>query len=296
MMRGTIHRIKTGPSLNRIITIWRDLFFSCRVNDQRGRIRRVTYWKTALAILAAFSASLALADDFKTINGKEYKNATVTRVEPDGIVLRSKLGISKLYFNELPKEVQEHFHYDPANAAQFNAALQAELNRSNDAVPKTPATTPASNAGQSNGSDSVRVGLKYYSPNQLTADARKAAHEKAFSPEEEKQALAKVPAGGTCVVQLYGVVLGYANPERLSYVIFNSAGEVIDRRNGKSNVPDKYGYWWTGFDQIDLPAFEESMRLRIYHDIQAQTIGEYVFRRNQPPERICCDQFLPPNE
>jgi hypothetical protein len=40
----------------------------------------VKYWKTALAIMAALSASLALADDFKTINRKEYKNATVSRV------------------------------------------------------------------------------------------------------------------------------------------------------------------------------------------------------------------------
>ena len=72
------------------------------------------YWKTALAILAAISASLALADDFKTINGKEYKDATITRVEGDGIVLRSKTGISKVYFTELPKDVQEKFHYGPA--------------------------------------------------------------------------------------------------------------------------------------------------------------------------------------
>jgi hypothetical protein len=77
------------------------------VERKRGRIRRVKYWPTALAILAALCASLALADDFKTINGKEYKDATVSRVEPDGIVLRTKFGISKVYFVELPKEVQE---------------------------------------------------------------------------------------------------------------------------------------------------------------------------------------------
>jgi hypothetical protein len=34
--------------------------------------------------------SLALADDFKTINGKQHKDATVSRVEPDGIVLKTK--------------------------------------------------------------------------------------------------------------------------------------------------------------------------------------------------------------
>jgi hypothetical protein len=67
--------------------------------------------KTTIAILAALSVSLALADDFKTINGKEYKNATVSRVEPDGIIVKTKSGISKVYFTELPKEVQERFHY-----------------------------------------------------------------------------------------------------------------------------------------------------------------------------------------
>jgi hypothetical protein len=74
----------------------------------------VKHWTTALAILAALSVSLALAEDFKTINGKEYKNATVTRVEGDGIVLRSKTGISKVYFTELPKDVQQRFRPAPA--------------------------------------------------------------------------------------------------------------------------------------------------------------------------------------
>jgi hypothetical protein len=60
-------------------------------------------------ILIGCFASIALADDFKTIAGKEYKNVTVSRVEADGIVLKGKSGISKLYFVELPKDVQEHF-------------------------------------------------------------------------------------------------------------------------------------------------------------------------------------------
>jgi len=73
------------------------------VESKTGRIHRVKFCQTAAAILAALSASLALADDFKTIGGKEYKNAKVSRVEPDGIVLVTKSGISKVYFTELPK-------------------------------------------------------------------------------------------------------------------------------------------------------------------------------------------------
>jgi hypothetical protein len=84
------------------------------VESKRSRIRGVTYWQPTLAILAGLSVSMALAEDFKTTNGKEYKDATITRVESDGIVLRTKTGISKVYFIELPKDVQEKFHYGQA--------------------------------------------------------------------------------------------------------------------------------------------------------------------------------------
>jgi hypothetical protein len=83
------------------------------------------YWQIPLVISAALSASLALADDFKTIDGKEYKDARVTRVEPDGIVVKRKSGISKLYFVELPQEVQRRFNYNPQQARAYSAEQAA---------------------------------------------------------------------------------------------------------------------------------------------------------------------------
>src|SRR5438128_11126981 len=74
-------------------------------------------------------ASVAFSDDFKTVTGKEYKDATVTRVEPDGIVLTSKAGISKIYFTELPKDVQQRFGYDPQRAANYSAQQSAGLDQ-----------------------------------------------------------------------------------------------------------------------------------------------------------------------
>ena len=67
----------------------------------------------------------ALAEDLKTINGKEFKDATITRVEPDGIVVKTKSGMSKVYFAELPKEVQERFHYEPQKASAYSAEQAA---------------------------------------------------------------------------------------------------------------------------------------------------------------------------
>jgi hypothetical protein len=84
------------------------------VERKSGRIRRVKCGATTLAVAASLSASLALAEDFKTVSGRVYKDVTITRVEADGIVLRTKTGISKVYFVELPNDVQERFHYGSA--------------------------------------------------------------------------------------------------------------------------------------------------------------------------------------
>ena len=70
--------------------------------------------KATIVILATLFVPLAIAEDFKTVSGKIYKDATISHVEADGIVLRTKTGISKVYFVELPKDVQERFHYGSA--------------------------------------------------------------------------------------------------------------------------------------------------------------------------------------
>jgi len=87
--------------------------------------------KILTSLIVCF-ASVAFADDFKLINGREYKDATVSRVEPDGIVLRTKSGIAKVYFVELPKEDQEQFHYNPAMASAYSA--QQAVNKATTAV------------------------------------------------------------------------------------------------------------------------------------------------------------------
>jgi hypothetical protein len=80
--------------------------------------------KLSTILLLSF-ATAALSEDFKTVNGKEYKDATVTRVDPDGVVVKTKSGITKVYFIELPKEVQEQFHYDSGKAASYSAEQAA---------------------------------------------------------------------------------------------------------------------------------------------------------------------------
>jgi hypothetical protein len=79
--------------------------------EKRQNLAHVKYCVTL--ILAILSASLAFSEDFKTNSGKVYKDATVRRVEADGIQLKTRTGIFKVYFTELPKDVQERFHWAP---------------------------------------------------------------------------------------------------------------------------------------------------------------------------------------
>jgi len=81
-----------------------------------------------LSFLILSFTTVVVADDFKLVSGKEYKDVTVTRVEPDGIVLRTKSGISKVYFVELPQDVQERFHYNAAIASAYS--VQQTVNQS----------------------------------------------------------------------------------------------------------------------------------------------------------------------
>ena len=88
------------------VAVWRLKKTECAWRERLGDYAR--------SLGSSVSVTRALAEDFKLINGKVYKNATITRMEADGIVLRTKTGISKVYFVELPKDVQDRFHYGKA--------------------------------------------------------------------------------------------------------------------------------------------------------------------------------------
>ena len=90
-------------AISQWVILWRE-----RSRFLPGKLKS---WHAMLAISATLSASVALAEDFKTVSGKVYKDATVSRIEVDGIELKTKTGISKVYFSELPQDVQERFHW-----------------------------------------------------------------------------------------------------------------------------------------------------------------------------------------
>jgi hypothetical protein len=250
------------------------------MESKKGRIpARVKYWKTALAILAALSASIALADDFKTTDGKEYKNAKVSRVEPDGIVITFSGGIVKIPFTRLSEELQRKYSYNPEAAKSFAEQTDHIKRDQNDRAAQEledarKRATPAA------------VDLKYDPPEELAADTRKATRAKMFSPEEENGELAKIPPGGALEVKLYAMSIGAANPKWLKYIISNSAGEVLERKQGHPFVPSyESEFRWSGVDYVKLPAFNDSLRVRVYHELFGN-LGDYVIQRNGQPQRL----------
>jgi hypothetical protein len=103
--------------------------------------------KLSTLLVLSFTA-VAFTEDFKTLNGKEYKNAAVTRLEPDGIVIKTTSGVTKVYFTELAKDVQERFHYDPENAASYSseqAANYAAYQKQQEEIRRQRADTDAKN-------------------------------------------------------------------------------------------------------------------------------------------------------
>jgi hypothetical protein len=79
-----------------------------------------------LLILAGSFAAGAVAADFKTINGEEYKDATIKRVEADGVVLATQWGISKVYFSELPPDMQKRFGSEATRTLVGPPAMRTE--------------------------------------------------------------------------------------------------------------------------------------------------------------------------
>jgi hypothetical protein len=83
-------------------------------------------WKTTATILA-LSASRPSGSTRLTVAFLNSLPLTVLKSSASaiGLVLRTKSGISKVYFTELPQDVQERFHYNAQQAAQFtNQAIE----------------------------------------------------------------------------------------------------------------------------------------------------------------------------
>lgn len=72
-------------------------------------------------IIGLWFATYTAAEDIETLKREVYKNATVSRVEPDGIVITHAAGIVKIPFEELSEQFRQKYNYDRAAAARYRS-------------------------------------------------------------------------------------------------------------------------------------------------------------------------------
>jgi hypothetical protein len=76
--------------------------------------RRVVSTLFFISLAASICISSLRAEDLKTQSGRTYKNATISRVEADGLVIRHKFGIVKVAFQNIAPESRETFNQQKA--------------------------------------------------------------------------------------------------------------------------------------------------------------------------------------
>jgi citrate lyase beta subunit len=127
----------------------------------------------------------AFAADFRTLDGTQYKGVMVKRVEADGIVVMSDIGVEKVYFTELPTEVRERYRQQAAAAAASGAAAEPATSSetvSTTSIPgqeygKTAAATRSTSSGQAAAASTVRsVAAPIVQPTATPAQAAPPMH------------------------------------------------------------------------------------------------------------------------
>ena len=80
-------------------------------------------------------AIAAFGEDFRNKDGKVIVSGSVTRVEPDGLMIRTPEGIEKIGFGVLDEPTQKRFGYDQNKAIEFRRGLTTFVTSRRSALP-----------------------------------------------------------------------------------------------------------------------------------------------------------------
>jgi hypothetical protein len=205
-------------------------------------------------VLVVFFASVAIADDFKTIEGKEYKNAKVSRVEPDGIVITFSGGIVKIPFAELSPEIQKKYGYDSQAAADFQKqSYEAGLARAqqiNEAQTKQQQSTGLQlqqSARFRVEPIDARLGvykLTYKSAGELADKQQAVAQGLMLSEERTNARISSVPQGGEITLIHRGTDIYSTMTKNITMIVADKQGNEILRKTGDDHIPEPSGHGW----------------------------------------------------
>ena len=91
-----------------------------------------------IAVISALSVHLCTAEDMTTTDGTVYRNATVTKADPDALKISFEDGLARIPFEKLPEDIRQKYGYTPEAAAAFQKQVaeqrQAEVVRAKKAI------------------------------------------------------------------------------------------------------------------------------------------------------------------
>ncbi len=203
--------------------------------------------KACLIALYLTAAEMVAAVDLTTTEGKIYKGATVTKVEPDGLSISHETGTVKIPFVKLPEEVRREHGYDAAKAdaymqeqkqrwAELQAALAAAKEREaaakQAAIAKEFTVSPKSAEG---------ISLVARSRAQVHEERAERLRVELYSEEEIDRMLKQSPLKGQLQVIWRRPDYDGAAAEHFRVIVTDSNGKVRERVTPEYRAPKQAG-------------------------------------------------------
>ncbi len=162
------------------------------------------------------------AETFILTDGTKYENVSIKRVEPDGIVVVTDSGISKIPFSKLSPEVQAAHGYDPNSADEFKKQQQAQQA-----------------AAYAKSLEDKKI-----------ADAQAKQKAEAAATQERQQKLAK--SAEQARIKIVQVLPGGALADRMQQAVVSSSSASIGGGGGAYSYYERSGdiYYYEGLTNI----------------------------------------------
>jgi hypothetical protein len=89
-------------------------------SGKQGLVREGGGWRPGVPMTP--NPAPVAATTIRDNSGREFRQARIKSVDPDGLLVSHEGGVTKIPFVDLPKDVQERHGYDPAKAVAFREA------------------------------------------------------------------------------------------------------------------------------------------------------------------------------
>jgi hypothetical protein len=233
--------------------------------------------------------------DITTRSGSTYRKCEVMNVEPDGLTVGHTEGVVKIPFEDLPKPIQERYHFDPAKGIAYRKSiedariaaatklveqqkqialnrakseeLEKERQRSSQAEKQRQIREAAESRKAQRALNGLTISppkkdglrLEHESYGRLLSEAMTKASNLNFSQDRTQASTSSIPPGGRLILHIERSTIGAANTQYFTIIVFDRAGKEIVRRSGDDSiaeVPGSDGRWWN-IMSLSLPEISE---------------------------------------